>query len=242
MQGPPDSGPDLPAAATIDPPDPPRQRWRLILAREPDAPALAGRELNDAWEAALEATGLPAFRGVVRARARVAFGAPIPASMRAEREFADVVLTRSLPVWEVRDALHAHLPHGWRLLDLHDVWIGEPALAAQVAAADYRIEVDGADAQTLGRAAEALLAAPGLPRQRAKGGAMVGYDLRPLVIDLCVADAGPPVLLRTRTRFDPSLGTGRPEEVVSALGGVAGAPLTIGPIVRERLVLASELE
>lgn len=241
MQRTPDSASKPSGAAPSDALDPPRQRWRLVLARAPDAPALAGRELNDTWEAALEATGLPAFRGVGRARARVAFGAPVAPSMGAERELADIVLTRSLPVWEVRDALHGHLPDGWRLLDLHDVWLGEPALAAQVAAADYRIEIDGADALTLRETAEALLAATELPRDRPKGGSMVRYDLRPLVIDVCLAEAGPPLLLRTRTRFDPSLGTGRPEEVVSALAGIAGKPLTIGPIVRERLLLATEL-
>jgi hypothetical protein len=40
-------------------------------------------------------------------------------------------------------------PGGWRLVDVHDVWLGSPALAGQVVAADYRIEVAGADADAL---------------------------------------------------------------------------------------------
>ena len=39
----------------------------------------------------------------------------------------------------------------------------------------------------------------------------------PLLIDVTIVD-GPPVTVLTRTRFHPELGTGRPEEVVAALG------------------------
>jgi hypothetical protein len=229
-------------APIIEVPAPPRQRWRLVLARAPGATVSAGRELADAWEIALEASGLPLFRPVGRARPRLAFGAPLPASLPAERELADIVLTDHLAIWQVRDAVTAHLPAGWRLLDLHDVWLGAPALAGQVAAAEYRIDVGVADEQTLAAAAETLMRAPALSRERPKGGSFVRYDLRPLLIDVCVADPGPPVLLRTRTRFDPVLGTGRPEEVVAALGEATGTPLVIGSMVRERLILADELD
>ena len=74
-----------------------------------------------------------------------------------------------------------------------------------------------------------------------KAGAAVQYDLRPLLVDVAVADAGPPVAMRTRTRFDPVLGTGRPEEVVAAVAEAAGADLVIGEVVRERLILADDL-
>ena len=57
-----------------------------------------------------------------------------------------------------------------------------------------------------------------------------------------MADAGPPVALRTRTRFDPVLGTGRPEEVVAAVAEAAGLDLVIGAVVRERLILADDLD
>jgi hypothetical protein len=189
--------PETPAEPSADAPSievaaPPRQRWRLVLARVPEAPASGGRELADAWEIALEASGLPLFRPVGRARPRAAFGAP--------------------------------------------------ALAGQVAAAEYRIDVGEADAQALAAAAETLMQARELSRERPKGGSFVRYDLRPLLVDVCVADAGPPVLIRTRTRFDPVLGTGRPEEVVAALGEAAGTSLGIGSMVRERLILADALD
>jgi hypothetical protein len=68
----------------------------------------------------------------------------------------------------------------------------------------------------------------------------VAYDLRPLLIDLSV-EPGPPPIVRTRTRFHPELGTGRPEEVLAALADRVGAPLAARSIIRERLVLAADL-
>ena len=221
---------------------PPRQRWRLVLARSAEAPELGSREAVDAWETALEASGLPLFRAPGRARPRIAFGAPIPARLELERELADIVLTEFVPTWRVREGLAEHLPAGWRLVDVHDVWLGSPALAGQVVAADYRIEVAGADADALAAAAAGLLDATELPRERLKGGSTVRYDLRPLLADVGVVSVGPPVVLRVRTRFDPVLGTGRPDEVVAALGDAVGSPLVIASLVRERVILSDEVD
>jgi hypothetical protein len=41
--------------------------------------------------------------------------------------------------------------------------------------------------------------------------------------------------------FHPELGTGRPEEVVAALGERLGIGLVAGSIVRERVLLTDEL-
>jgi hypothetical protein len=211
-----------------------------VLARSAGAPELAGRELIDVWETALEASALPLFRPVGRVRGRIAFGAPIPASLEVERELADILLTEFVPTWRVREGLAGHLPAGWRLVDLYDVWLGSPALAGQVAAADYRIGVTSADGPALAAGAARLLASTELSRERQKGGSTVRYDLRPLLADVGVLEPGPPVVLRARTRFDPVLGTGRPEEVVAALGEVVGVQLELTSIVRERLILAEE--
>jgi hypothetical protein len=214
------------------PPAPARQRWRLVLSRHADAPALAGRELTDAFEGGLEASGLPVARTAGRTRTRIAFGAPLPLGVAGERE---------LPVALVRDRIDACLPDGWRLVELFDVWLGAPALAGQVAAADYRIVIAATDPAVVANACTGMLEAATLPRERAKGTTIVAYDLRPLLDDVRVIDAGPPVGVRARTRFDPIRGTGRPEEVVAALGDRVGAPLEVVSIVRERLILADEL-
>jgi hypothetical protein len=213
-------------------PAPARQRWRLVLARSVDAPALGARELADAFETGLEASGLPLARAAGRTRTRVAFGAPLPLGVAAEM----------VPAFEVRLHLGRSQPDGWRLVDLFDVWLGAPPLAGQVAAADYRIAFEATEAGSLGAACDALMSASTLVRERAKGASVVAYDLRPLLADVRVLDDGPPIRIRARTRFDPVRGTGRPEEVVAALGDRLGRPLSVASIVRERLILADELD
>ncbi len=244
---PPSAAPDDPVTPPVEAASEPpvaRQRWRLVLARGADAPPLAQRELAEAWEGAIRAAGLPvAWSDGSSPRPRISFGAPLPVGMAADGELVDVVLTERWPVWRVREALVPVLPAGWRLVDLQDVWLAGPPLAGRVAAADYRIVLGGEpDVAALRAAAAELLEAPRIPRERPKGNGVVAYDLRPLVIDLAVADAGPPAVLVTRTRFHPELGTGRPEAVVAALADLARMPLEPVAIVRERLLLADELD
>ena len=180
-------------------------------------------------------------RGAGRARSRVAFAAPLPAGVAGERELADILLTELVPISRVRERIAACLPGGWRLVELFDVWLGAPSLAGQVAAADYRITLASADLTVLAAACVSLLEAASLPRERPKGGSLVAYDLRPLLADVGVLDAGPPIRVRARTRFDPVRGTGRPEEVMAALGDRAGTAFDLVSIVRERLILSDEL-
>jgi radical SAM-linked protein len=213
-----------------------------VVARDAGAPSAAQRELADAWIGAIQAAGLPiAWTDADRSRPRISFGAPLPIGMAADGELIDVVLVERWPAWRVREALEARLPDGWRLVDLVDVWLAGPPLAGRVAAADYRVELAGGpDPTTLAAAAAELLAMDRIERDRAKGAGTVRYDLRPLLLDLRV-EPGPPVVVITRTRFHPELGTGRPEEVVGALGGVLGRPCEPARIVRERLVLVDDL-
>ncbi len=223
----------------------PRQRWRLTVARGADAPALAQRELADAWTAAIDASGLPVAQGGRRGRSAVVFGAPLGVSMPAEGELLELVLTERWPRWRVREALEPALPTGWSLVDLVDVWLGAPSLPAAVAGADYRITLAGSvDPHLLALAGEALLAAPTLMRQRPKGDPGVTYDLRPLLVGIRVGAArlpGSPCVLRVRVLLHQTLGSGRPEEVVAALGERLAIPLTIESTVRERVLLADDL-
>ncbi len=201
---------------------------------------MAGRELSDAWETAIEATGLPLHRPPGRSRMRVAFAASLQLGIAAERELAEIFLAERVPIWRVREALEGRLPDGWSLVDLFDVWVGGPALAGRVVAADYRVELrDGVDPAAMAAAAHSLLSARELPRVRPKGDGSVAYDLRRLIVDVSV-DGADGRALRVRARIHPELGTGRPEEVVAALGDQLGRPLEVARIVRERLIVADD--
>lgn len=217
------------------------QRWRVVLARDAIRPD-AQREQIPAWEAALTGSGLPvAGLDAAKPRARVAIAAPLAASIPGEAELLDVWLVQRVPAWRVREALLACIPHAWRLVDVYDVWLGEPALPGRVVASVYRASLGPGSlpASRLVAASRDLLAASELPRERHKGETTVAYDLRPFLDDL-EAEESPPdgsAVMRMTLRHDPEKGIGRPEEALAALGERVGAVLVPVSLVRERLVL-----
>ncbi len=225
-----------------------RQRWRIVVRRGEAARALAQRDVEAAWEEGLARAGVPvATTRTTRPRPRIAFAAPVPIGMTAEREPVDLFLAERLTVSDLRRRLAIALPIGHELVDLYDVWLGEPAIAGRVIAADYRVEV-AADREELKTAVVRLIQARQLERPR-KGEETRTYDLRPLVAELEVGPAlrrhldqgGPQVsTLWMRLRHDPGLGVGRPDEVLAALEVLVGHRIEALETVRERVWLAGE--
>jgi hypothetical protein len=188
---------------------------------------------------------LPLPRGEgTRPRSPLTFAAALPVGVAVERDLADLLLAERLTVWMVRDAVVRAAPEGIKVTDLHDVWLGGRPLPAIAAGADYRMTIEPASdpgPEPLRRAAAQLLAAATIPRERAKGGGSVGYDLRPLLATIEVSDGAGPRTILARTRFHPERGAGRPDEVLGALGDLVGCRLVAGATVRERVILAEEM-
>jgi radical SAM-linked protein len=221
----------------------PRQRWRIVFEREADLPEalVPGTAAIETFVRRLEAAGILLARA--GNRPRLAFAAPLPVRIRGDRELADLFVTARHTAAAVRAAIESALPFGHRLIDLHDAWLGEPALAAQVEAADYRVEIEPVvgGAEALAESCRMLLEAESLSRMRTKGSRDVTYDLRPLLADLRAVDAGPAIVLEIRTRFSAERGAGRPDEVLAAVSEAADLPLIARQTTRIRLWLASEL-
>ena len=197
----------------------------------------SGRDYIGRLEETLLASGLPVLV-LASERPRIALGAPLPSGCAAEAELLEFWLTALRPAWAVREGIEAGLPPGHRLVSHESIWLGVPALSGQVAAADYEVALDGAIATPDLRAAvERTLAAKTLPRDRLKGGVTKTFDLRPLIVRLEAGDTG----VTMRTRIHPELGTGRPDEVVAAVGDAMGRPIAIAHIIRRRLLLADDL-
>lgn len=229
----------------------PIQRWRLVVRRAAGAAGVAQREVTAAWEEAIRSSGLP----VVTVdddgrRPRLAFGAPAGGSLASDGDLVDLWLTRRLPIAEVRAALEGRLPADHELVALHDVWLGEGALPARVAASDLEamVTTSGPIAR-LEAAAAAILALPSLPRVRTRADRTVAYDLRPLLLDLAVepdksatTNGAGGALVRMRVAHDPERGVGRPDEVLAALAEEAGQSVETRTIVRRRLLLVEDLE
>ena len=237
-------------------PIPPReavQRWRLVIARGPLDPDAGQREQLAAWEHALARSGLPvAGLDAAPPRPRFAVAAPLSATIPGEAELVDVWLLERVPAWLVREALGPSLPPAHRLVEAYDVWPGAPALPGQVTASVYRAHARREDVEpaALAAACDALLGSAAIERERAKGGAMVRYDLRPFIEALGVDDGGSAaaaadgataadtVTLHMTLRHDPERGIGRPDEVLAAIADRMGAAPKVTALVRERLILA----
>jgi len=224
----------------------PRQRWRIAYRRDEASSRVPQRDWLASWESGLARSGLPVLGTESEARRpRIAHAAPLPTGVAGERELADILLTARLPVADVRAALARALPPGDTLLDLHDVWLGAPPLPGRIRAARYRATVGGASRDEIAAGLARLLGATSLPRTRQRGSGPVRYDLRPLLVDARLADAGPatPIALELVLRIDPAIGTGRPADALAALaepglGGVEG--LAVESIVRLGLILEDE--
>jgi radical SAM-linked protein len=171
-----------------------RQRWRIAFARDEDARYLSHLDAIHLWERAFRRGDIPvATSEGFSPRPRLVFAAPLPLGMLAEHELADLFLAERLTRPDVRDRLMSGMPRGYRLVDLHDEWVGGPAVATRLVAADYRMTLLGVAADALEGATRRLLAASTLQREKRREKKVTAYDLRPLLLDLQVRppDAAP---------------------------------------------------
>jgi radical SAM-linked protein len=211
------------------------QRWRIAFRRGAPALEQGPPEIARAWEAALAQAGVPVvLSAAAKPRPRLTFAAGLPPGRAAEHDLLDVVLAERWSLPHLRSALSEALPAGLGIVDLYDVWLGAPSVSAALTATTHRVTVGGATSDELAAALSALLEPRTLERTRAKGAErQTTYDLRPLILALEVGPAAPIVRMLLRTGSDgPS---GRPDEVIPALGEVIGRDLELVDLVRERL-------
>jgi radical SAM-linked protein len=206
-----------------------RQRWRLVFARGEAARYLSHLDAVHSWERAFRRGEIPvATSEGFNPRPKLVFAAPLQLGVLAEHELADVYLAEKWTAPVLRERLAACLPLGYAVVDLYDVWVNAPAIAPQLAAADYRLTLLNVEQCQIEGAVARLLAADQLTRERRKETKTIRYDLRPLVFDLQIraadpdavpadADAGAVAGLWMRLRHSQNGGSGRAEEVVAAL-------------------------
>jgi radical SAM-linked protein len=142
---------------------------------------------------------------------RIQLAGALPLGFTAEGELADVWLEVDLPPEQMLTALRAASPPGLKLHDATVIDEREPPLQVQLRSAVYRVQLVGAPEGMAERVA-ALLDQPTLPRVRRDR----PYDLRPLIEHLAL-EAGDPAWLALQLAAREGA-TGRPEEVVDALG------------------------
>ena len=194
-------------------------RYRLTYTRDRTVRFVGHLDLAKTWERILRRADLPlAYSQGFHPLPKITFASALPVGCTSEAELMDVVLTEALDPSELMQRIAPALPAGIGIASSVQVPLNMPALQATLRWAEYRVTVETDESRDQVQArVQALLASESLPRER-RG---KRYDLRPLVLSLTLeimSPASPRVQLAMRLRADANAGTGRPDEVLAALG------------------------
>ena len=169
-------------------------------------------DLHRLWERAARRAELPlAYSQGFHPQPKMNMAAALPLGFSSRCEVLDLKLEHDIPLDTLATRLNGTLPSGIQVLDVEQVDERLPALQTQVAAAEYEVTLtEAVDGSELKRKVDSVMGSTSLPRER-RGKT---YDLRPLieVLELLPDDK---IFMRLTAREGA---TGRPEEVLDALG------------------------
>ncbi|HWR48582.1 MAG TPA: TIGR03936 family radical SAM-associated protein, partial [Pseudonocardiaceae bacterium] len=182
----------------------------------------------------LRRAGLPmAYSQGYSPHPKVSWVGAAPTGAASEAEYAEIQLVKHIDPQVVRAELDAALPDGLTVLEV--VLAGPGGLAERIEASAWRIEVRGLGVEQLRQAAHMLLAAPKLLVERVTPDGRRSFDARAAIVSLEVEDCpmAPPapdqlsgcgILVAVVRQVSPAV---RPDDVLSALGAVAGLPSSV---------------
>ncbi len=205
------------------------QRIRLTYAKTEAMRYTGHLDVQRTLERMFRRAGLPLLHSKgYHPRPKMHMAAALPLGCTGESELADFWLTEPLEIEAIAAALRAAAPPGIAVLAVAAVPADEPSLPNQVVASEYVVTLLD-EVPDLAARVSRLLEAETLPRER-RGKT---YDLRPLVESLEVLPADGEGRQRLAMRLSAREGaTGRPDEVLAALG----IPLGAAKIHRTRIV------
>jgi len=212
-------------------------RFRITYQKTEALRYTGNLDLQKIWERYLRRAELPvAYSQGFHPQARIQQACPLPLGFLALNEQADIFLDsdQASPATIIAQLEAAPYP-GISILQVESINLNEPALHTLLVSSEYRIEfLDPLNISELSlRVADLLEASKIIRSRRGKE-----YDLRPLIEELYLISNPPPpdtpaLYMRLSAR---QAATGRPEEVVSALGY---EPFT-ARYIRTRLIFCTE--
>jgi radical SAM-linked protein len=192
-----------------------RQRLRVSFTRDGTLKYIGHLDMAKAWQRILRRAELPlAYSEGFNPQPKITFAAALPVGCTSEHEVMDLVLSPALEIEVARAQLERALPPGITLRSIEAVPLKAPALQAQLLAADFEIVVEAAAASAaLPDRVRAFWAATEVARER-RGKT---YNLRALVQALTLEPEPERAVIRSRLQATEG-GTGRPDELIAALG------------------------
>jgi radical SAM-linked protein len=207
---------------------------RLRYAKRGKLRFTSHRDVARAFERALRRAALPmAYSQGYSPHPKVSWVGAAPTGVASEAEYAEIALVEHVDPQVVCAELDAALPDGLTVLE--GVLAGPGGLAERIEASAWRIEVRGRDGEQLRQAAHLLLAAPKLLVERVTKEGRRSLDARAAIVSLEVEDcptvlpaSDQPsrcgILMVVVRQVSPAV---RPDDVLSALGAVAGLPSSV---------------
>ncbi len=191
-------------------------RIRITFAKQGALRYTGHLDLHKLWERAARRAELPlAYSQGFHPQPKMNIAAALPLGFSSRCEVMDMRLQNDISLEGLCEKLQNTLPTGIRVLNVERVEDAEPALQTQVDSAEYEVTLkELMDQSELERRIASILETESLPRER-RG---KSYDLRPLVENLSLSPVPSPLpLLFMRLKAQEGA-TGRPEEVLDALG------------------------
>ncbi len=210
-------------------------RVRVTYGKTGNMRYVGNLDLHTVWERTLRRAGLPlAFTKGFKPRPRFHLASSLPMGASSQCELMDVWMENAPAVEEVRARLEHSAPPGLQVFDVQGVDLRLPALQTQICAAVYVVRLkEMPQGYRLAEEVKRLLAAESLVRVWR----MKEYDLRALIEGIEVLEGTDLPALRMQLAAREGA-TGRPEEVLAALGLDANLAL----LERTALIVAEQVE
>jgi len=196
------------------------QRLRVRFYRRQEVKFISHLDIMRLWQRALQRAGISlAYTEGFSPHPRISLAAPLPVGITSEAELMDIFVAKSVSPHFLMNAVSQQLPAGIGILQVYQIVLTMPSLQSQVRYAEYVVEVETEKSkQDIESALTALLSLEKLPWQHQRDTGTRSYDLRALIDDLWLIDwQGSRGTVGMRLCCDSS-GSGRPEQVILALG------------------------
>jgi radical SAM-linked protein len=195
-------------------------RLRVKFNRGEELKFISHLDIIRLWVRALRRARIPLeYSEGFSPHPKISLAVPLSVGVTADNELMDVFISRQISPHWFMGTVNGQLPDGIKVLEVSPVGFNVPSLQSQIRFAQYQVEVKtDKSVDEIKTTIDRLLSLESLPWHHERDTGRRSYDLRVLIDDIWLIDASPSsAILGMRLRCDES-GSGRPEQVVLALG------------------------
>lgn len=191
-------------------------RVRITFTKQGALRYIGHLDLHRLWERAMRRADLPlAYSQGFHPQPKISLAAALPLGFSSRGEVLDVRLNEEVSVEDISSRLKDNLPPDIKVREIKSVDERLPALQTQVLSAAYDVRLtEPIDGSELKRKVESVMMTESIIRER-RG---KSYDLRPLIEMMSVITQADGTAWLKMTLAAREGATGRPEEVLAALG------------------------